>query len=85
MMPEDIKLKLKIQPFAPFRIHISDGATYDVIHSDAVLVTRTYVVIAPRQPKSGLPEGFVMCDPLHITRVTPLDVVNKKERRKRRG
>lgn len=83
MMSEDIRQFLLSKPFEPFRLHVTEGSTYDIFHPDAVFVTRTYIVIAPIQWDRGLHEGFVKCDPLHITRITPID--DEKKTHKRNG
>jgi hypothetical protein len=44
MSPQDLLDVLRKKPFAPFRIHATDGSTYDVRHSDQALVLRTRVI-----------------------------------------
>ena len=38
MPPEDLRKKLQTRPFRPFRIHLSDGAEYDVMHPELLLL-----------------------------------------------
>ena len=37
MRPDDVRAELRIQPFQPFRIRLSNGKTYDVPHPDLVM------------------------------------------------
>ncbi|HVS38784.1 MAG TPA: hypothetical protein VMS17_24725 [Gemmataceae bacterium] len=38
MPPAELLKLLRRQPFVPFRIHLSDGITYEIKHPDLVLV-----------------------------------------------
>ena len=73
MAPTQLFAAINRQPFRPFRIHTSDGASHDVHHPEFCLVgirtTEVYV------PPPGDPDGFeqpVRIDNLHITRLEPL-------------
>ena len=46
MRPDDLQELLHRQPFTPFRIHVTDGATYDIRHPDQVIVLRSRLVLA---------------------------------------
>ena len=73
MNPNDIIAHLRRQPFRPLRVCILDGSTYDVPHPELMIVTRTDVAIALKLTEGELPDRMVFCDPLHITRILPLD------------
>lgn len=73
MRPKEILSHLQRKPFAPIRIHVSDGASYDVSHPEMMAVTATIVFIAQPPETDGVPECSVYCDPVHITRIEPLD------------
>jgi hypothetical protein len=60
------------RPFVPVRIHVSDGASYEVRHPEMMLVTASLVFIALGGKNGDVPESWVRCDPLHITRVDPI-------------
>ena len=45
MPPEDLLEELRRQPFEPFRIHLTDGTTYEVRHPELILVGRRSVVV----------------------------------------
>lgn len=66
---------LRSQPFRPFRIHVSDGAEYDVRHPDVVLVTPMYAIVgAPMEDEQPpLVERHDIVDLAHITRIQPIE------------
>jgi hypothetical protein len=55
----------------PFRLYVSDGATYDVTHPEVLSVFRTHVQLGiPASHLPGCPvERMVYVSLLHITRV----------------
>ena len=85
MRPKEIvRLQLK-RPYIPLRVHVSDGSWYDVRHPEMMTVTSTLVFIGQEPFDYGLPERFASCDPLHVTRVEPIDgATPKRPRGKRR-
>jgi hypothetical protein len=73
MNAEQILEHLRKQPFGPFRILMSDGPSYEVRHPELAIVQRREVVIALPQISDRLAERLVYCDPLHVTRIEPID------------
>jgi hypothetical protein len=45
MRSEDIHEYLKRQPFQPFRLTLTDGRTYDILHPELAMVGRSAVAI----------------------------------------
>lgn len=45
MRPDDLHEFTRRQPFAPFRMHVSDGRVYDIRHPDQVIPLRSRVLI----------------------------------------
>jgi hypothetical protein len=43
--PDDIKARVRVQPFHPFRIVTSAGQTFDVYHPDLVLIGRRDLIV----------------------------------------
>ncbi len=84
MRPGQIRDHLKIQPFRPIRVHISDGSSYDILHPEMAYVTASQVMIALEMSENDLPDKVVFCDPVHITRIERLDGTKPKRRTKRR-
>lgn len=60
------------QPFVPIRVHVSDGAAYEVRHPEMMLVTSSMVFIVLGGKNGDVPESWGRCDPLHITRIDPI-------------
>jgi hypothetical protein len=84
MRPEEIRKQVKRTLFQPFRVHISDGAYYDVPHPDSLLVSHTQVVIGVYPDRDDMPESTVLCDPLHVTRIELMPPKKSTNRRKRK-
>jgi hypothetical protein len=73
MRPREILNHLRKGPFAPIRVHISDGAFYEVGHPETMMVTAREVIIAQPPEVDGVPERSVYCDPVRVTRIEPID------------
>ncbi len=72
MHPDDLLGAVRRQPFAPFRLHVSDGSSYEVRHPETILVTRRAAIFAipdnPAQPA----ERALTVAMVHISRVEEL-------------
>jgi hypothetical protein len=84
MGADEIRAHLRKQPFRPIRVYISDGSSYDVRHRELMFVTRSEMLIALDPGNDAIPERSVYCDPVHITRIEPLDQNKRKSASKRR-
>jgi hypothetical protein len=74
MRPAEIQKQVKAQPFVPMRIHLSDGSNYDVRHPEMIIVSHTVVSVAVYgKDDTSLPENVIFCDPIHITRLEPIN------------
>ena len=73
MRPEEIRDKLRRRPFHPLRVYLSDGSSHDVRHPEMAYVSRREVVIGVPGNSGDLPVRSVYCDPLHVTRIEPID------------
>ena len=73
MSPETIQRRVLQHPFVPFRVCLSDGAMYEVQQPEMILVMRREVVIALPKPGEDVARHAVYCDPLHITRIEPIN------------
>lgn len=83
MRPNDIITRLRKQPFEPLRVFISDGKSYDVRHPEMIMVGRSEVVIGLAQSKGEPFDRLAYCDPVHITRIEPLNGKRVRKPRKR--
>jgi hypothetical protein len=81
MSASELRDLLRRAPFEPFRIHISDGASYEVRHPEMALLTQRelYVALPPRHGE--VPRRAVICDLLHITRIEPISEGKPRPRR----
>ena len=74
MHPREIIELQRERPFVGLRIYISDGSSYEITHPEMMLVMPGRVYIALPPLKDGVPTGgSVYCDPVHVTRIEPLN------------
>jgi hypothetical protein len=68
MRPDEFRGLLSAQPFQPFRIHLSNGLSYDIRHPEMALVERSIVWIYLNEPADlpTLAERRVFVVLLHI-------------------
>ena len=48
MHPQELIRLLRTQAFVPFRIHMTDGHTYDIPHPELMIVGRSHAFIGLR-------------------------------------
>ncbi len=70
MRPDDILELTRARPFEPFRVHLSDGVSYEIRHPDMAIVQCSKVIIGVPGPDGpdGPAERTVNCTLVHITR-----------------
>jgi hypothetical protein len=71
MRPDDLLELVRRQPFAPFRIHITGGKTYDVQHPDQIIVLRSRAVL-PVGGEDGLADQLEHVALVHVVRLEEL-------------
>jgi len=81
MNAEQVREHLREQPFRPFRLFMSDGSSYDILHPEFALVTRREITIALPPGRGDLPERAVYCDPLQTTRIESIAETKPRQRR----
>ena len=74
MSQNDLRALLLGKPFLPFRLHLSDGTTYDIRHPDLAQPTQaTLLLLIPgADPSSSLWQRPQVISLRHIVRVEPL-------------
>ncbi len=73
MRPEDLLALLRTRPFEPFRIHMTDGQFYDIVHPEAVFVLRSRAIIGLRpDPTTNIPDQSEQIALLHIVRTSEI-------------
>ena len=77
MRPEDLRDFIKHQPFQPFRLTLTDGRTYDVLHPELAMVGRSTMVLGLARPgdPDSVADRFVTVSLLHVMQVEPLGSV----------
>jgi hypothetical protein len=67
MRQNELQEAARRQPFRPFRLVISTGATYDVRHPDLIMVGRHSAIIGTTTDPAGTAyEGTIIVDLLHV-------------------
>jgi hypothetical protein len=70
----DLLDRLRLRPFRPFRIHVSDGTSYDIPHPDQASpsLTAVKVFIPVSDPTSPLWDEFLTISMWHVVRLEPI-------------
>jgi hypothetical protein len=74
MRAQDVQDFVQRKPFEPFRITLTDGRTYDVLHPELAMVGHRTVAVGlpkPSGPKSVY-DRLVTVSFLHIMQIEPL-------------
>jgi hypothetical protein len=71
MRPDLLRKLLKEKPFSPFRVYVSDGATYDVAHPEIAWVRGMTLVVNVYPSGFAEPRGerLAHVSLIHVTRV----------------
>ena len=72
MSASDLIELLRKRPFLPFRIHTTDGKTYDVRHPDQALVLRTRVILPLAADSEDVADRSEHLALVHIVRLEEL-------------
>ncbi|MEK6798590.1 MAG: hypothetical protein AABZ12_06480 [Planctomycetota bacterium] len=84
MRADEIRAHVRRHPFQPIRVFVSDGSFYDVLHHDFMLVGRTEVIIGLSSSPDEFPDKKAYLDPVHITRIEPINGKRVRTRRRRK-
>jgi hypothetical protein len=70
MTSEELQTKARRQPFEPFRVILTTGATYDIRHPDLIMVGRRSAIIGvTKRPEGGVYDNPIQVDLLHVVGV----------------
>ena len=75
MAPQELAEALRGQRFVPFRLTLTEGSTYEVMHPEMCLAGRRSAVLgfpAPGDPEL-LYDRSVTVDLLHVVKLEPLE------------
>jgi hypothetical protein len=80
MRPQELTRLIRTHPFVPFRIHLTDGQTFDIFHPDQIIVLRGRVDIGVEPDVStGVVNRVEHCSLLHVVRVEELPSPSQSE------
>jgi hypothetical protein len=72
MDPEQINTLTRRRPFIPFRLHVTDGVSYDVLNPEWISLGRTVAFVGVRRdPASEYFDEPVLVALRHITGIEP--------------
>ncbi len=70
MTSEELQTIARRQPFEPFRVILTTGATYDIHHPDLIMVGRRSAIIGvTKRPERTVYDVTVQVDLLHVVGV----------------
>ncbi len=72
MTGKDLLKRVREQPFVPFRVVISEGASYEVRHPDQIMVRRDSAVIGLPSDDEGLMDNSVVVDLMYVISLDPI-------------
>jgi hypothetical protein len=73
MSQDDLQQTARRQPFEPFRVILTTGATYDVRHPDLIMVGRRAAIIGITNEPSGTAfDRTIKVDLLHVVGIEEL-------------
>jgi len=71
--PENVKDRLREQPFRPLRVVTSTDQTYDIYHPDMVMVGLRFLLIGtPSDDNPAFPDLFTRVALMHVTELRDL-------------
>lgn len=81
MRSEYILELLRAGPFEPFRLHLTDGASFEIRRPDMAIVQRSKVIVGVpgSDGADGPVERTVNCAMVHITRTELVNGAGKRQ------
>ena len=71
MNAKDLLEILRTRPIRPFKVHLSDGRSFDVRHPEQVLVSRSKMILGIGEDQEyHVPDTFEHISLMHISGVT---------------
>jgi hypothetical protein len=76
MTQEDLHTAARRQPFEPFRVILTTGATYDIRHPDLIMVGKRSAIIGMTNNPTGIAyERTIKVDLLHVVGIEDLPIL----------
>jgi hypothetical protein len=77
----DLRSALQQRPFKPFRLYVSEGETFDILHPELCMAGYTSVFIgfpSPEDADAAVYARWTIIDLAHVIRLEPLEAPAKK-------
>jgi hypothetical protein len=75
MTQEELRAAVHKQPFEPFRVVLTTGATYDIRHPDLIMVgQRSAIIGMTNNPEAAAYDLTIKVDLLHVVAIEELRV-----------
>ena len=75
MNAQTLRDALSAQPFAPFRVVLSTGESFEIRHPEMAWVLQTNLLVGFEESEVGIPARFHTISLLHVARLEPMDAV----------
>ena len=72
MTVQDFRELLKHQPFQPFRLVMSSGMAYEVLHPEMAFLSKTSIYVGIDESEDEIPDRYKICSLLHVTAIEPV-------------
>lgn len=73
MEAEELVSRVRQRPFEPFRLHLTDGRSYEVKHPEQIMVGRRSSHVGLGGNGDAPFQKIAIVSNIHITRIEPLD------------
>lgn len=78
MQQHELKAAIRKQPFQPFRVHLSNGSSYDVRHPEMAALSRRTLYVLMYGETEDAPDRMIECDVLHVVALETIDGVSAR-------
>jgi hypothetical protein len=72
MPPDELRSLIRARPFVPFRLHLTDGRSFDVRHPDNLLVTARVAVVGVYNGDTAFPDRSETVALIHVVSTEPI-------------
>lgn len=73
MRIDELRETLAKAPFQPFRIHLTDGRSFDIRHREFAGLTRHSIFVGEPSGDDEVPDRMIQCDLLHVVSIEPIN------------
>jgi len=73
MRLHELQKALRREPFQPFRLHLTNGQTFDIRHQEFAALMRTSDFVGFSSGDDEIPDRMIQCDLLHVVALDPIN------------